>query len=58
MEYAYSVRVKIVSDKPLTREQLDTLFCYLELQIETSSDEYTNVRAEVTYAKPLNTKEN
>lgn len=43
------VHVIVTSDRPLTDDEVDELFCYLELQLEDG----TNVRVEVTYHEPI-----
>lgn len=47
--YKYLTHVLVSADSPLTEEQIEELFCYLELQLEDG----TNVRAEVTFIEQI-----
>ena len=49
MNNSYLVHVNVISDKPLTEEQLEELFCYLESQTENGA----NVRAEVAHSEQI-----
>lgn len=49
MDHNYLVHVNVISDKPLTTEEIEELFCYLELQTENGA----NVRAEVAHSEQI-----
>lgn len=49
MNCGYLVHVNVISDKELTKEELEELFYYLELQTENGA----NVRAEVAYSEQI-----
>lgn len=49
MNSGYLVHVNIITDKPISKEQLEELFCYLEITLEDG----TNVRAEVAHSEQI-----
>jgi hypothetical protein len=49
MNTTYLVHVVVKADNDLTDQEIDELFCYLELQLASG----TNVRAEVSYHEQI-----